>query len=235
VVFHGQNKGPEHLTDAKLDLIRGDKPGGREIRSFAYERVKLRTAEGFMKALKKMGWGILALAGLMLGPLAPAAACLCPHRPSKRRPQSGRRGQGLAAVHDLTASTGTTGGTINLTWTEPYRNGTMAPYSYVVRVSTFGEISNNNDFAAAEPLSIFSNVSLPTPGPGGSQNRTGGHGPGSRRQLLFLDPRNGFERPSHDGNMAAKCRKPFGTSITARRRRLPWPPPSGFGANRGAQ
>ncbi len=74
---------------------------------------------------------------------------------------------GIAMVKDLAATSGTSSGTINISWTEPDRNATTAPYSYIVHVSTTGEISDPTSFASSLPLSTFSNTPIPSPGPGG--------------------------------------------------------------------
>lgn len=76
---------------------------------------------------------------------------------------------GIAAITDLAASTGPAAGTVVLTWTEPQRSGTTAPYTYEIKVSSLGQISNNAEFAAAYGLSSFSTTTLPTPGAPGSQ------------------------------------------------------------------
>ena len=74
---------------------------------------------------------------------------------------------GINAVTDLTAVPGTTAGTINLSWTEPFHNTGVAPYSYDVRASTLAQISNDAAFVAAPPLSAFSAAVVPAPGAGG--------------------------------------------------------------------
>jgi len=75
--------------------------------------------------------------------------------------------QGLSQVRDLSASPGALSGSINLSWTEPSRHGASAPFSYDIRVSSLAQISDNNDFAAASPLSAFSAAAIPSPGAGG--------------------------------------------------------------------
>ncbi|MBI3553002.1 MAG: gliding motility-associated C-terminal domain-containing protein [Elusimicrobia bacterium] len=75
--------------------------------------------------------------------------------------------QGIVSVTDLTAQTGATDGSVNLTWTEPGRVGITLPASYDIRVSSIGQISNNGQFNAAQPLSVFSPSVIPAPGPGG--------------------------------------------------------------------
>ncbi|OGR85073.1 MAG: hypothetical protein A3J74_08670 [Elusimicrobia bacterium RIFCSPHIGHO2_02_FULL_57_9] len=74
---------------------------------------------------------------------------------------------GIAAIKDATAQTGFTAGSINLSWTEPGRSGITLPTAYDIRVSSLNQISNNEEFALALPLSIFSTATIPAPGPGG--------------------------------------------------------------------
>lgn len=77
--------------------------------------------------------------------------------------------QGVAGISDLNASSGLVPGDIELTWTEPTRSGTSAPYTYDIRVSTTGQISTHAQFLAAQPISQFSSSPLPEPGPGGGR------------------------------------------------------------------
>ena len=73
-------------------------------------------------------------------------------------------------ITGLVASTaGALPGTINLAWTEPTLPAGKPPLAYDIRISSTGQITNNSDFSAALPLSAFSSVPLPPPGPGNNQ------------------------------------------------------------------
>ncbi len=78
--------------------------------------------------------------------------------------------QGIAPITTLAATQSMTStGTINLTWTEPYRSGggLTPPYSYDIRVSTVGQIANDAVFSTSPVLSTFSPSVPPSPGTGG--------------------------------------------------------------------
>ncbi|HXT00706.1 MAG TPA: hypothetical protein VN915_08540 [Elusimicrobiota bacterium] len=74
---------------------------------------------------------------------------------------------GISNVSDLTAAPGVSTGTISLSWTEPFHTVGVAPYSYDVRVSTVGQISDDVVFSTSPPLSVFSTSVPPSPGAGG--------------------------------------------------------------------
>lgn len=77
--------------------------------------------------------------------------------------------QNIFNITDLTAVPGTSTGTISLSWTEPFHSVGTAPFSYDVRASTVGQISNDTVFSTAPPLSTFSPSVIPSPGtPGGA-------------------------------------------------------------------
>ena len=79
-------------------------------------------------------------------------------------------GTGNSPITGLVASTvGALGGTINLAWIEPILQNAKQPLAYDIRVSSAGQISNDNDFSIALPLSAFSSVPIPRPGDGGRQ------------------------------------------------------------------
>jgi len=75
--------------------------------------------------------------------------------------------QGVGSVNDLTAVSGVSTGTINLSWTEPYHPGATAPFAYDVRVSSISQISDDAAFIIASPLSSVSPAVPPVPGSGG--------------------------------------------------------------------
>lgn len=74
---------------------------------------------------------------------------------------------GIGNVSDLTAVSGASTGTISLSWTEPFHTVGVAPYSYDIRVSTVGQISNDLVFSTSPLLSAFSPSAPPSPGAGG--------------------------------------------------------------------
>lgn len=73
--------------------------------------------------------------------------------------------QGITSIYDLTASAGP--GSVSLSWTEPYHTAGTAPFTYDVRVSTVGQISDDISFSTSPLLSVFSPSLPPTPGAGG--------------------------------------------------------------------
>jgi hypothetical protein len=74
---------------------------------------------------------------------------------------------GVANIIDLSATPGSSTGTVNLSWTEPYHSGGTAPFSYDVRVSSVAQIQDEAAFGAASSLSAVSGDSPPAPGAGG--------------------------------------------------------------------
>src|SRR6185312_11036367 len=74
---------------------------------------------------------------------------------------------GISNVTDLAAVPGASTGTISLSWTEPFHTVGTPPYSYDVRVSTVGQISNDVVFSTSPLLSVFSTSVPPSPGAGG--------------------------------------------------------------------
>ncbi len=75
--------------------------------------------------------------------------------------------KGVSNITDLTAVPGSSAGSIDLSWTEPYHSGATAPFTYDVRVSSTGQIPDESAFDAAALLSALSPDPPPTPGPGG--------------------------------------------------------------------
>lgn len=126
-------------------------------------KLKLREQRRFGQALKQKVCSLLVIAGLLLSPYGPALS----YAANSAVLNVDVNVQGIAMITDVAATGGTSSGTINLSWTEPDRKGTTAPYSYIVHASTTGEISNINDFTNAPPLSTFSSTPIPTPGAGG--------------------------------------------------------------------
>jgi len=118
-----------------------------------------------LKAIFKMATALCMVAGLILAPDAPAMSYAA--RQAAINVDVGV--QGITFITDLAASGGTAAGSVNLSWTEPLHQGATPPYSYVVHVSSTGEIANRHDFNSAQPLSAFSSSAVPTPGSGGSQ------------------------------------------------------------------
>ncbi|MEK9145438.1 MAG: hypothetical protein AAB339_07505, partial [Elusimicrobiota bacterium] len=57
---------------------------------------------------------------------------------------------------------------MNLSWTQPYRALTTEPSKYSLKVSTLGNIGDDAEFEAAQPLSVFTETSLPAVGAGGT-------------------------------------------------------------------
>src|SRR5579859_869285 len=53
---------------------------------------------------------------------------------------------GITNVANLTAVSGATAGTINLTWTEPFHSAGTPPFAYDVRVSSVAQIPNELAF-----------------------------------------------------------------------------------------
>jgi hypothetical protein len=77
------------------------------------------------------------------------------------------RAKGIAPITDLVAGPGPFVSGINLTWTEPFVSSVTAPVVYQVRASTVGFINDDADFAAAQNLSAFGAVTIPSYGVGG--------------------------------------------------------------------
>ncbi|MFA6093273.1 MAG: hypothetical protein WC986_10015 [Elusimicrobiota bacterium] len=75
--------------------------------------------------------------------------------------------KGVQGITDLTALPGTAFGSVDLTWSEPRRIGTIEPSRYEVRVSSTGQISDDAQFLSAKPLTSFSASAVPQPGPAG--------------------------------------------------------------------
>lgn len=69
---------------------------------------------------------------------------------------------------DVTASTGTVSGAVDLSWFEPFTGGLTPPLSYLVRASSVANIDDNAAFDLAAPLSALSGSIPPVPGAGGS-------------------------------------------------------------------
>ncbi|MFH1725545.1 MAG: hypothetical protein ABII00_13130 [Elusimicrobiota bacterium] len=88
--------------------------------------------------------------------------------PAKLDDQARARANGIIPVTDLVALTNGGSGAIDLTWTSPRRAGTVLPETYVIKVSTLGNIADDAAFAAAEPLSAFSGTDLPAVAAGGA-------------------------------------------------------------------
>ncbi|MBI5596154.1 MAG: hypothetical protein HY928_08715 [Elusimicrobia bacterium] len=86
--------------------------------------------------------------------------------PSNPLPQVSGRPRGVGAVTDLVASPDGAAGSVDLTWTAPFRVLPVGPERYAVKVSTLGQIANDAQFAAAKPLSAFSGSPLPVPSAG---------------------------------------------------------------------
>ncbi len=114
------------------------------------------------KALKQKAVALLVICGLITAPQGSSLSYA-----NSAALDIDVQVNGIAMIKDLSASSGSSSGTINISWTEPDRQGTTAPYSYVVHASTTGEISDPTSFAASPPLSVFSNTPIPSPGPGG--------------------------------------------------------------------
>ena len=74
---------------------------------------------------------------------------------------------GIANISNLTASSGTAPGTIDLSWTEPYRNAGVSPFAYDVRVSSVAQIPNETAYSTSSALSAVSPSLPPAPGTGG--------------------------------------------------------------------
>ena len=77
--------------------------------------------------------------------------------------------KGIAGVTDISATPGAAIGSIDLSWSEPRRIGTIGVLRYEVRVSTTGQIANNAQFEAARPLSAFSPSAPPSPSEAGNR------------------------------------------------------------------
>lgn len=86
--------------------------------------------------------------------------------PADPVPQVSGRPRGVGAVTDLVAGPDGEAGSVDLTWTAPFRVLPVGPERYVVKVSTLGQISSDAEFAAAKPLSAFSGSPLPVPAQG---------------------------------------------------------------------
>ena len=114
------------------------------------------------KALKQKAMALLVICGLITAPQGSSLSYA-----NSAALDIDITTNGISMIKDLSASGGSATGTINISWTEPDRQGTIAPYSYVVHTSSTGEISDPTSFASSPPLSVFSNTSIPTPGPGG--------------------------------------------------------------------
>ncbi len=126
-------------------------------------KLKPQKRGSFAKALKQKACALLVIAGLILAP----NGLVLSYAANSAVLNVDVNVHGIAMVTDLSASGGTASGTINLSWTEPTRNGSAAPYSYIVHASTTGEISNVSQFSTSQPLSAFSSAPIPSPGPGG--------------------------------------------------------------------
>lgn len=74
---------------------------------------------------------------------------------------------GITNVNNLTATSGSSAGTINLTWTEPLHAAGTPPFVYDVRVSSVAQIPNQVAFSTNSALSAVSPSLPPTPGAGG--------------------------------------------------------------------
>lgn len=103
---------------------------------------------------------------------APLLAALLGGAPSARAAGSAQLNidvsiQTIGSVTDLTAATGSSSGTISLSWTEPFRSVGTAPFSYDVRASTVAQIPDDVAFGTSAPLSVFSPSAPPAPGAGG--------------------------------------------------------------------
>ncbi len=118
-----------------------------------------------LKAIFRMATALCVVAGLIMAPDTTAMSYAA--RQAAIDVDVGV--QGITFITDLAAAGGTAAGSVNLSWTEPLHQGTTPPYSYVVHVSSTGEISNRNAFNSAQPLSAFSSSTVPTPGAGGGQ------------------------------------------------------------------
>ncbi|MBI2362569.1 MAG: hypothetical protein HYV15_04220, partial [Elusimicrobia bacterium] len=86
--------------------------------------------------------------------------------PSNALPQVSGRPRGLGAVTDLAAAPDGAAGSVDLTWTAPFRVLPAGPERYAVRVSTLGQIASDAQFAAAQPLSAFSGSPVFAPSTG---------------------------------------------------------------------
>jgi len=118
-----------------------------------------------LKAIFKMATALCVITGLILAP----DAVLLSYAARQAVVDVDVGIQGITFITDLAASGGTAAGSVNLSWTEPQHQGTTPPYSYIVHVSSAGEITDRNAFNSTQPLSAFSSSSVPTPGPGGGQ------------------------------------------------------------------
>lgn len=72
--------------------------------------------------------------------------------------------KGIRRVNDLRAASGAANGSIDLTWTQPDRIGALEPLAYDLRASTLGNIANDAQFLAAQPVAAFSPSALPPVG-----------------------------------------------------------------------
>jgi len=76
-------------------------------------------------------------------------------------------------IINLTATPGTASGSIALEWTVPNSQGLIDPRLYEIVASSVANINNDFEFAAAQPLSAFSQSAIPETGVSGSiQNFT---------------------------------------------------------------
>jgi gliding motility-associated-like protein len=70
--------------------------------------------------------------------------------------------RGVGDVKDLSVQGGPSAGTIDLIWTTPRHAGAQSPFKYDIRASTTGNIADDTAFAAARPVTAFSETQPPS-------------------------------------------------------------------------